>query len=84
MAAEDHGSAEEDHGSGVYEEVGLAKMRYDASKQLYTYDCPCGDVFEIYLDELHDGEDIAYCPSCSLTVKVLFDRKDLPPLTDPA
>jgi len=64
----------------VYEEVWLSAMRFEASKQLYTYECPCGDLFEIYLDELHDGETIAYCPSCSLKVRVLFDKKQLPPL----
>ena len=64
----------------VYEDVPLGQMRFDSGKLVYTYECPCGDVFEIYLDELHDGEDIAYCPSCSLKVRVIFDKADLPPL----
>jgi diphthamide biosynthesis protein 3 len=64
----------------IYEEVALADFRYDADALMYYYACPCGDLFEISLDELHDGEDVALCPSCSLKVRVLFDEQELPPL----
>jgi diphthamide biosynthesis protein 3 len=64
----------------MYEEVPLAKMTFNEEEQLYTYSCPCGDVFEISLEELHDGEDVAPCPSCSLKIRVLFEESELPPL----
>ena len=32
--------------------------------------------FEITLEELQSGEDIATCPSCSLLVKVIYDPDD--------
>ena len=54
----------------VYEEVPLASMDFDAGQQLYTYECPCGEFFEIGLDELHEGEDIAPCTGCTLKIKV--------------
>ena len=71
----------------VYETVALADMTFNEAEQLYTYLCPCGDLFEITLEELYDGEDIAPCPSCSLKIRVLFEEAQLPPMltgADPA
>jgi diphthamide biosynthesis protein 3 len=48
-------------------------MTFDPDLQLYTYPCPCGDRFQIGLDDLRDSEDIAVCPSCSLMIRVIFD-----------
>lgn len=48
-------------------------MTFDAALQLYTYPCPCGDKFEILIDDLRDGEEIAVCPSCSLMIRVIFE-----------
>ena len=65
----------------------LADMTFNEAEQLYTYLCPCGDLFEITLEELYDGEDIAPCPSCSLKIRVLFEEAQLPPMltgADPA
>lgn len=56
----------------VYEEVALAEMTYEESEQMYFYECPCGDKFEIALEDLYDGEDIAPCPSCTLQIRVVF------------
>lgn len=56
----------------VYEEVGLVEMTYEDEEQMYYYECPCGDKFEISLEDLYDGEDIAPCPSCTLQIKVIF------------
>jgi diphthamide biosynthesis protein 3 len=53
-------------------------MTYDAALQTYTYPCPCGDRFQITIDDLRDGEEIAVCPSCSLMIRVIFDAEDLP------
>jgi diphthamide biosynthesis protein 3 len=53
-------------------------MTYDEALQTYTYPCPCGDRFQITIDDLRDGEEIAVCPSCSLMIRVIFDAEDLP------
>ncbi|KAF2460243.1 hypothetical protein BDY21DRAFT_369299 [Lineolata rhizophorae] len=62
----------------VYDEIEIEDMTWDAKLQIYHYPCPCGDRFEICVADLRDGEDIAVCPSCSLMIKVIFDK--LPPL----
>jgi diphthamide biosynthesis protein 3 len=53
-------------------------MTFDPILQTYHYPCPCGDRFEINIDDLRDGEEIAVCPSCSLMIRVIFDVDDLP------
>ena len=40
------------------------------------------DKFNISLEELYDGEDIATCPSCTLRIRVIFDEDSLPPLKE--
>ena len=64
----------------VYEEVELEDLLFSEEELAYSYPCPCGDKFRITLEELHDGEDIARCPSCSLRILVVFEPEDLPPL----
>ena len=64
----------------VYEEVEIEDMEYNKEDYSYSYPCPCGDKFRITLEELHDGEDIARCGSCSLRIQVIFEESDLPPL----
>ena len=56
--------------SGVYDELGLAQMVWKPEDLEFVSDCPCGDVFKILVDDLFYGEDIAYCDSCSLVVRV--------------
>lgn len=54
-------------------------MTFDSATQLYHYPCPCGDRFEIALDDLRDQEtDIAICPTCSLQIRVIYEVDDLP------
>lgn len=53
-------------------------MTYDPTLQTYHYPCPCGDRFEIGLEDLRDGEEIAVCPSCSLMIRVIFEVEELP------
>lgn len=66
----------------AYEEVNLHDMEFDALDQLLLYPCPCGDLFELSLSELRAavaaatdccGWAVAFCPACSLRIKVLFD-----------
>lgn len=62
--------------SRVYDVVAFEELEFDEDEQLYTYQCPCGDLFEITQDELDAGERIAKCPSCSLRLKVLMPGDD--------
>ena len=70
----DHDEEEED----IYDEIEIEDMIYDSTLQIYHYPCPCGDRFEINIDSLRDGEEIAVCPSCSLRIRVVFEVGDLP------
>ncbi|KFA63751.1 hypothetical protein S40285_01971 [Stachybotrys chlorohalonatus IBT 40285] len=62
----------------IYDEIEIEDMTFDEALQLYHYPCPCGDRFQIALDDLRDEQDIAVCPSCSLMIRVIFDLEDLP------
>jgi hypothetical protein len=68
--------------SGIYEEIEIEDMTFDDSFQMYHYPCPCGDKFEISLEELYDGEDIGTCPSCTLRIRIIFDEDTLPELRE--
>ena len=52
----------------------------DDGEEMYMYPCPCGDLFFITVAQLRKGEDIGTCPSCSLIIRVIYDREDFPPL----
>merc|ERR1712224_696646 len=69
-------SDDHEHDS-VYEEVELEDMDYDEVEEVYTYYCPCGDEFQLYKEDMEDGEDIATCPSCSLIIRVITTRPSL-------
>lgn len=60
-----------------YDEIEIEDMTYHPETSIYTYPCPCGDQFEILLQDLRDGEEVAICPSCSLQIKVIFDAVGL-------
>ena len=64
-------------GNTVYDEIEIEDMDYDADQEMYLYACPCGDLFQITVDELRDGEDIARCPSCSLVIRVIYSAEDI-------
>ncbi|MES1917791.1 MAG: hypothetical protein MHM6MM_009497 [Cercozoa sp. M6MM] len=51
-------------------------MEFDEDGEFYHYPCPCGDQFQIALEQLMDGEEIARCPSCSLIIRVIYDAAD--------
>lgn len=55
-----------------YEEVDIKDFKHNGEAELYTYPCPCGDLFTITQEELDNGEEVARCPSCSLIIKVLY------------
>ena len=41
------------------------------------YPCPCGDRFQIGVQQLSEGNKIATCPSCSLKIEIIFEREEL-------
>jgi diphthamide biosynthesis protein 3 len=54
-----------------YEDVNIDDMFVDAVGLRLTYPCPCGDTFELRLDLFVAGADVAQCPTCSLTIRIL-------------
>lgn len=59
----------------VYDEVEIEDMVFDEAQQIYHYPCPCGDRFQIALEDLQDeSNDIAVCGSCSLMIRVIYDK----------
>jgi diphthamide biosynthesis protein 3 len=65
----------------IYDQIEIEDMTFDPAMQIYHYPCPCGDRFEISIDDLRDGENVAVCPSCSLMIEVIFEPVCLPPLS---
>jgi diphthamide biosynthesis protein 3 len=57
----------------IYDEIEFEDLNWDEALQVYHYPCPCGDRFQITLDDLRDEQDIAVCPSCSLMIRVIYD-----------
>jgi diphthamide biosynthesis protein 3 len=66
----------------LYEEIEIEDMTYNPESLIYSYPCPCGDLFKIHLEDLWDGEDIADCQSCTLFIEVIYEEENLPPLPD--
>jgi diphthamide biosynthesis protein 3 len=67
----------------IYDEIEIEDMTFDSTLQIYHYPCPCGDRFEINIEDLRDGEEIAVCPSCSLQIRVIFEVESLPKKKEP-
>lgn len=57
-----------------HDEVEIEDFEYDEEEETYYYPCPCGDQFQISKADLLAGESDATCPSCSLVVKVIYDK----------
>jgi len=69
-------SGEDEDEDDYYDTVDLDEMDYEEDTDSYYFPCPCGDRFVITSEDLAEGEDIAYCPSCSLKIKVLADQEE--------
>ncbi|KAL4722640.1 Diphthamide biosynthesis protein 3 [Fusarium chlamydosporum] len=67
----------DDEGISIYDEVEIEDMTFDEAMGVYQFPCPCGDKFQITLEDLLEEQDIAVCPSCSLMIRVIFDLDDL-------
>ncbi|SBS90771.1 diphthamide biosynthesis protein 3, putative [Plasmodium malariae] len=61
----------------IYEEVKLEDFEFDETSKTFFYPCPCGDIFEVTLENVLKGENILRCPSCSLRIKIIYKSKDL-------
>uniref|UniRef100_K3Y1J5 Diphthamide biosynthesis protein 3 n=3 Tax=Setaria TaxID=4554 RepID=K3Y1J5_SETIT len=68
----------------AYDEVEIEDMEWNAELKAYTYPCPCGDLFQITLEDLRLGEEIARCPSCSLFLTVVYNAEDFADAKEPA
>mmetsp|Transcript_23327 Transcript_23327/g.69294 ORF Transcript_23327/g.69294 Transcript_23327/m.69294 type:complete len:85 (+) Transcript_23327:100-354(+) len=66
-----------------YDEIEIEDMTWSEELQAFTYSCPCGDLFQISLEELRAGEDIAHCPSCSLFITVIYNSEDFANVGEP-
>lgn len=77
----DHDATDDDDARramhGAYDEVDLEDMEWSEELEAFTHQCPCGDFFQITLEELRRGEDVAHCPSCSLVLLVIYDPEDV-------
>ncbi|MCJ8729816.1 hypothetical protein PDJAM_G00111350 [Pangasius djambal] len=58
-----------------HDEVEIEDFEYDEETETYYFPCPCGDRFAITKEDLENGEEVATCPSCSLIVKVIYDKE---------
>ncbi|KTF79460.1 hypothetical protein cypCar_00026256 [Cyprinus carpio] len=61
-----------------HDEVEIEDFEYDDETETYYFPCPCGDRFAITkasFEDLENGEEVATCPSCSLIVKVIYDKE---------
>ena len=58
----------------VYDEIEIEDLDFHEDTQNFYYPCPCGDKFVINLEAIKNGENIATCPSCSLTIRVIYDE----------
>lgn len=57
---------------------GIKKRKFFGILQLISLDIfeNSGDKFQISLEELRNGEEIARCPSCSLIIRVIYNPED--------
>ncbi len=67
-----------------YDEVEIEDMEFNEETGTYTYACPCGDLFQITLEELAEGCEVGKCPSCSLVIRVIYDPEDFKNLDEEA
>ena len=63
---------EDDHmDHNMYDEIEIEDMDFEDG--IFTYLCPCGDKFQITVDQLKSGKTIAMCPSCPLIIEIIFE-----------
>lgn len=68
-------SARDGNMSVFHDEIEIEDFEYDEDTETFYFPCPCGDKFAISREDLENGEEVATCPSCSLIVKVIYDKE---------
>ena len=66
----------------IYDEIEIEDLDWKAELGVFYYNCPCGDKFTISLNQLMKGEDVAECPSCTLRIRIIYQRSDLKPFEE--
>ncbi|XP_055082634.1 DPH3 homolog [Periophthalmus magnuspinnatus] len=61
--------------SVFHDEVEIEDFEFDEDTETYYFPCPCGDPVCHHPEDLENGEEVATCPSCSLIVKVIYDKE---------
>mmetsp|Transcript_403 Transcript_403/g.372 ORF Transcript_403/g.372 Transcript_403/m.372 type:complete len:86 (-) Transcript_403:31-288(-) len=59
----------------IYDEVEIEDMELEEG--ILYYPCPCGDRFQISIEQLYKNDKIGICPSCSLKIEIIFEKEDL-------
>jgi diphthamide biosynthesis protein 3 len=66
--------------TSFYDEIEIED--FELIDDIYYFPCPCGDKFQISIEQLQQGEEIAHCPSCSLIIRyfnfirVIYDQDE--------
>lgn len=60
-----------------YDSIEIEDLDFDSDSTMFFYPCPCGDRFQISLNDLLMGKEIAVCPSCSLQIKIIYESGNL-------
>ena len=66
----------------IYDEIEIDDMEWEEDTNMFRYPCPCGDKFQISLEQVFKNrasvedrdKSIAICPSCSLQIKIIYDE----------
>ena len=58
LTIRDVSDLEEQNAGGFYDEIEIEDMEYDEDLETFFYPCPCGDRFQITLEEIEEGEDV--------------------------
>lgn len=55
-----------------HDEIEIEDMEFNEENQTFYYPCPCGDRFQIAVNEILNGENIARCLTCPLIIRVIY------------
>ncbi len=61
----------------IYDTIEIEDMEFDKRTKTFYYPCPCGDRFAITIKQMLVEFKIAECPSCSLKIKVVYEKQYL-------
>ena len=64
----------EEEDENIYDTIEIEDMTFDKRTKSLYYPCPCGDRFVLTLKQIMEDYSIGECPSCSLKIKVVYDK----------